>query len=689
MSETKQANRLINESSPYLLQHAHNPVDWFPWGEEALQKAKEEDKPIILSIGYSSCHWCHVMERESFEDEETAALMNEHFVSIKVDREERPDLDQIYMDAIQALTGSGGWPLNVFLLPDTRPFYGGTYFPPRTYQNMPSWTQLLNGISKTFRDKRDELEEQANKITEHIKGMDTMLIKDQLEEDEASSAFEKEDLQAVYEALTRTFDQQKGGFSTAPKFPNTMNIDFLFRYGRLQGEQGAMDHGLFTLRQMMAGGIYDQIGGGFARYSTDPDWLVPHFEKMLYDNGLIISTFADAYKITKDEDFAEVIHDSLSFIEREMTSEEGGFYSALDADSEGEEGKYYVWGEDEIDDLLGDDAPLFKEFYDVTGGGNWEGTNILHRTEHYKAFADRKGMSVDALKEQLLKNKKTLLRARQQRIRPGLDDKILLAWNALMATAYVKAYTALGVDHYRKMANNNLTFLLQAFKSADQPGLYHNYKEGEAHQSAFLDDYAFLIQALLDYYFATFDEAKLEEAIELAGYVVQNFTDNNTGLFYYTIEGQLDVLFRKKDLFDNAIPSGNAVMALNLQKLGTVKGDFDYLKQAETMLQRVWPTLAKYPSGFGQWNQLLLNFVYPLPEIAVVGNDYSEKSLQLQQEFITDYVIMGADDANGSTYPLLENKNGEQKAYIYVCQNYSCKQPVQEVNKALQQINGG
>jgi len=689
MSETKQANRLINESSPYLLQHAHNPVEWFPWGEAALQKAREEDKPIILSIGYSSCHWCHVMERESFEDHETAALMNEYFVPIKVDREERPDLDQIYMDAVQALTGSGGWPLNVFLLPDTRPFYGGTYFPPRPYQNMPSWTQLLNGVSKTFRDKRGELEEQAAKITEHIRGMDTMLIKDELDEDEASSSFTKQDITAVYEALTRTFDQQKGGFSNAPKFPNTMNIDFLFRYGRLQDDQEAINHGLFTLRQMMTGGIYDQIGGGFARYSTDPDWLVPHFEKMLYDNGLIISTFADAYKLTKDEDFAEVIRETLSFIEREMTSNEGGFYSALDADSEGEEGKYYVWDEGEVDDILQDDAPLFKEFYDVTPGGNWEGTNILHRTEHYAAFAERKGMAADALKEQLQTDKQKLLSARQQRTRPGLDDKILLAWNALMARAYVKAYTALGIDHYRNIANNNLTFILEAFTSQQGPGLYHSYKQGKANQSAFLDDYAFLIQALLDYYFATFDEMKLDKAIELTDYVVQNFTDKATELFYYTQEGQEDVLFRKKDLFDNAIPSGNAVMALNLQKTGTIKGNFDYLKQAETMLQRVWPTLAKYPSGFGQWNQSLLNFVFPIPEIAVVGNDYNEKGVHLQQSFIPDYVIMGAEDANASNYPLLENKNGEQKAYIYVCQNYSCQQPVQEVDTALQQINGG
>ncbi len=590
------------------------------------------------------------------------------------------------MEAVQALTGSGGWPLNVFLLPDTRPFYGGTYFPPRSYQNMPSWTQLLNGVIKSYNEKREQIEEQAEKITSHIKGMDTMILGDENAVDDTNEveAFSKDDVVTVYNTLSQSFDTNKGGFGSAPKFPNTMNIDFLLRFSQLSGHQEAQQHAHFTLNQMIAGGIYDQIGGGFARYSTDPNWLVPHFEKMLYDNALLVGALADAYKQTKDSNYEEVLRESLGFIEREMTSADGGFYSALDADSEGEEGKYYVWQKEEIDNLLQEEAELFEAFYGVTTEGNWEGTNILHRPKDYETFADEWGMDQATLKDRLQKAKQILLQARQKRTRPGLDDKILLAWNALMARGYLKAYTALGETHYREMAKQNLDFLLNNF-SADQDGaLYHSYKDGTPYLPAFLDDYAFLIQALILYYTATFDESMLRQAIDLTSYVMTHYADSEKDMFYYTKDGQEDVLFRKRDLFDNAIPSANAVMAMNLQKIGVIKGEFAYLNKAETMLRRIWPTLVKYPSGFGQWNQLLLNVVYPMPEIAVVGDDFKQKAFTLQREFIPDYVMMGTEDGSSSSFPLLQDKTGEQNAYFYVCRNYSCQKPVQDIDEVLQ-----
>ena len=448
-------NQLCDETSPYLLQHAHNPVDWYAWKEAAFAKARAEDKPILVSIGYSTCHWCHVMERESFEDEQVAAFMNAHFVNIKVDREERPDVDQIYMEACQVISGGGGWPLNCFLTPDGRPFFAGTYYPPQPMYNRPSWLQILENLAVAFKTKRTVVEEQADKMTEIIRGSDEQLIKRFTKKEGAGSTLEdfgsglreigllnKSFLTTSYKGLERQFDREAGGFGGAPKFPGSMNLAWLLEYNHYTQEADAVEHALLSLDKMIMGGIYDQIGGGFSRYATDKFWLVPHFEKMLYDNALIVSVLADAYKITKHPLYQETIEETLGFVLREMTDPEGGFYSAYDADSEGVEGKYYVWTKEEVEAVLGPNAALFCSFYDVTSEGNWEEHSILHREACFEAFAENKGLNLDVLKQTMSDCRRKLYETRSGRIKPGLDDKILLSWNALMVSAFAKSHEA-------------------------------------------------------------------------------------------------------------------------------------------------------------------------------------------------------------------------------------------------------
>ncbi|HJU45609.1 MAG TPA: thioredoxin domain-containing protein, partial [Chitinophagaceae bacterium] len=454
------ANRLVHETSPYLLQHAHNPVDWFPWGEEALEKAKREDKPILVSIGYAACHWCHVMERESFENEETAAIMNEHFVNIKIDREERPDLDHIYMDAVQAMTGSGGWPLNVFLTPDCRPFYGGTYFPPKPAFNRASWTEILQQVSDAFKNKRTEIDAQADNLTDYLERSNSFESKFKMD---INAGPGEADLHTIYNNCMKNADRKEGGFGNAPKFPQTFTIQYLLRYYHFTKKTAALEQACLSLDKMVQGGIYDQVGGGFARYSTDAEWLAPHFEKMLYDNALLVSVLSEAYQLTNRELYRRAIEQTMDFIHREMLSPENGFYSALDADSEGEEGKFYVWDKTEIDEVLGDDAELFCAFYDVSEQGNWEGHNILRVKKPAEEFAAERGMSPEELEQRLQKSRSLLLERRSQRIRPALDDKILLSWNSLMNMAYSKAYTVLQKEEYRQQAVSNMQFMLKAF----------------------------------------------------------------------------------------------------------------------------------------------------------------------------------------------------------------------------------
>src|SRR5687767_3251690 len=476
------SNHLIRETSPYLLQHAHNPVDWYPWGNEALNKAKEENKPILVSIGYAACHWCHVMERESFEDEATAAIMNEHFINIKIDREERPDLDHIYMDAVQAMTGSGGWPLNVFLTPDQKPFYGGTYFPPQRAFNRPSWKEILLGVSQAFKERRDEINVQSENLTGHI--IQSNSFGQSVAGDPSALTVEKTD--EVYKNILKSADTQWGGFGRAPKFPQTFSIQYLLRYqvtnlqmpeskapslGGGLGETQA----LLSLDKMIGGGIYDQAGGGFARYSTDTEWLVPHFEKMLYDNALLVSVISEAFQITGKDRYREVIEETIGFLKREMLQEEGGFYAALDADSEGVEGKFYIWDYEEVRKILQEDADIFCRFFDITPNGNFEGKNILRRKKSEEQFCKEQDISLDKLKRIIQQGKQKLLEVREKRISPGLDDKVLLGWNALMNTALSRAFAATGIQEYRELAITNMQFLLKNFaKSTNE--FYHSWK---------------------------------------------------------------------------------------------------------------------------------------------------------------------------------------------------------------------
>ncbi|MEM9821064.1 MAG: thioredoxin domain-containing protein, partial [Bacteroidota bacterium] len=604
-------NQLIHETSPYLLQHAHNPVHWYAWKEEAFQKAKEEDKPILVSIGYSTCHWCHVMERESFEDAEVAAFMNEHFINIKVDREERPDVDQIYMEACQAINQSGGWPLNCFLLPDGRPFYAATYFPPEPAYRRPSWQQVLNNISKAFRQKRSVVEEQADKLTGIIRQSDQTLV-NAIEGLDRKHLFTPDGLEQMYAHLEEHFDRAAGGFGGAPKFPSTMALHFLLEQQQLNGTGHQKSHALHSLNKMIRGGIYDQLGGGFARYTVDKEWLVPHFEKMLYDNALLVSLLADAYKATGDALYQASIQETLAFIAREMTSKEGGFYTALDADSEGEEGKFYVWDKSEIDQILGSHADLFCEFYDVSEEGNWEEKNILWRREPLEAFAERRQLDPEDFRQNLSESKAKLMQARAQRIRPGLDDKHLLSWNALQCIAYAKAYSALQDPTYLQAAERNLEFMLKNFKKGADFSLFHTYKNGKAQYDAFLEDYAYLIEALLEVYFVNFDLDLIHQATAFLEYVIAHFYDTDHHLFYFTSNDQSDVIVRKKDIYDSAIPSGNAVMAGNLWRLAILLDEAKYKQMATDMLLAVRTSILRYPLSFGQWSRVALWTVYPV-----------------------------------------------------------------------------
>ncbi|HEY8688741.1 MAG TPA: thioredoxin domain-containing protein, partial [Chitinophagaceae bacterium] len=559
----KFTNKLADESSPYLLQHAHNPVNWYPWGDEALLKAREEDKPILVSIGYSACHWCHVMEHESFEDEETAMLMNENFINIKIDREERPDLDHIYMDAVQAISGSGGWPLNVFLTPDKKPFYGGTYFPPQRAHNRASWTEVLQGVSKLFTEKRQETEAQADELTQHIGRSDvTASIKNFSLDIQGEDIFTKAQCDEIFENIIKQADKKWGGFGNAPKFPQTFTINYLLRYYHYTKNEDALKQACLSLDKMIQGGIYDQPGGGFARYSTDAEWLAPHFEKMLYDNALLIRTLCDAYQVTKNISYKKTIAQTIDFIERELMHEGGGFYSALDADSEGVEGKFYVWSYDEVNEILGDDAKLFCEYYNVTPNGNWEHTNILRVLTSLHDFAMQKDLDEQKLEEQLNISSQKLLKERSKRIRPQTDDKILLGWNALMITALCKAAAALGISQYKEMAITNFNFLFSRFKVGDNDfEFYHTYKNKVAKYPAFLDDYACLTEACISLQEITSDNIYIEHARSLTEYVLENFTSTEEDFFYYSGKKQNDVIVRKKEIYDGAVPSGNSVMA--------------------------------------------------------------------------------------------------------------------------------
>ncbi|MBI1228187.1 MAG: DUF255 domain-containing protein [Bacteroidetes bacterium] len=680
-------NHLQHETSPYLLQHANNPVDWHAWKPEAFEKAKKEDKPLLVSIGYSTCHWCHVMERESFEDHEVAEFMNENFVCIKVDREERPDVDQIYMEACQVMTGSGGWPLNCFLLPDGKPFYAGTYYPPMPAHGRPSWLQVLMNISDAYQNKRQTINDQAQRLTDIIQNsVNTFTSKLRVVNDD--QPFSEKLLRNIFQNLQKQFDVTNGGFGGAPKFPGTMTLNYLLAYHFYFGEKSALDHALLSLDKMAMGGIYDQLGGGFARYATDARWLVPHFEKMLYDNALLVGVLSDAYKITKKELYRETIKDTLAWVGREMTSDEGGFYSAQDADSEGVEGKFYVWEAAEVKKLLNEDFDIFSKFYDVTQNGNWEEKNILWQKVNFEEFAQSNGIPFVELKNRLQACREKLLEVRSKRIWPILDDKLLLDWNALMCSAYARAYAALGVDEYRKIAVRNINFLLKKFVQQDGITLFHTYKDGRAQYDAFLDDYAYLIEALLTVAEITSDTSYILQAGRYIDFVFENFLDPTDKMFYFTSAKQKDVLIRRKDLFDSATPSGNSTMAHNLQRASILLAREDWREHASSMLLSLRDSIERYPSSFSQWAGCLIGEIFGHSEISIIGDDFSEIAKQLIQEYLPQKVLM-ANRESVVEFPLLEGKHGGEDTLIYLCQNYACQQPVSTIadfRKLIEQI---
>lgn len=675
-------NHLVRETSPYLLQHAHNPVEWYPWGDAALQRAAREDKPILVSIGYAACHWCHVMEKESFEDVATAAFMNEHFINIKIDREERPDLDHIYMNAVQTMTGSGGWPLNVFLTPDKKPFYGGTYFPPSPVYNRPSWMQVLQAVADAFRDKRTAINGQAENLTQHLLQSQESGI---MRPDTAGFLkLEAGEMHKAFQHIMQTADKEWGGFGSAPKFPQTFTIRFLFRYHYYTGEKMALDQALLSLNRMIEGGIYDQLGGGFARYATDREWLVPHFEKMLYDNALLIITLSEAYQITGKKIYADTIRQTFDFLLGKMLSGENGFFSAMDADSEGVEGKYYVWSKEEIVKLLGEDSSLFCAYYDVTESRNWEGGNILHVSKPVETFAADHNLEPRYLENLIYKCRVKLLAARDSRTPPLLDDKIILGWNALMNTACSMAYAASGDEQYRDIAVKNMSFLLDAFRR-EHAEMSHTYKAKQHKYPAFLDDYAYLIQALIHLQEITGNQDYLLRAKTLAEYVDANFSDQEALHFFYTHANQEDVIVRTKEVYDGATPSGNAIMAWNLHYLSTVFDIHTWKKRSMQMTEALQSMAIKYPGSFGMWACAMADFFYGTNEIAIVGDNYDKITFSVLKYYMPNKVVQSSA-GNSERFPLLSNRLKEGRTLIYVCREYSCLNPVETAAECAQLI---
>ncbi|MBV6439321.1 MAG: hypothetical protein EPGJADBJ_00960 [Saprospiraceae bacterium] len=678
-------NYLQHETSPYLLQHASNPVDWYAWRPEAFERARAEQKPILVSIGYSTCHWCHVMERESFENEDIAMFMNENFINIKVDREERPDVDAIYMEACQILTGGGGWPLNCFLTPDGKPFYAGTYFPPRPAFNRPSWLQLLQHISNIWETKRDVALDQAEKLLAHISRNDDIFIQkfSNLESLKLSGpeTFKTSLLESIFYRMREQFDRVEGGFGGAPKFPSTMAIQYLLNYHFFTAHPEALEHALLSLDKMIGGGIYDQIGGGFARYATDRAWLVPHFEKMLYDNALLVIALSEAYKLTGKALYKETIEETLEYVRREMTHPDGGFYAAQDADSEGVEGKFYVWDKAEINAVLKEEAPLFCAFYGVTEEGNWEEKNILWRPSSFEAFASANDMELELLRQRLGVCREKLFEVRSKRIWPGLDNKILLSWNALMASAHAAAFTALGREDYRVAAVRNVEYLLSHYADETSATLKHSASQKEA----FLEDYAFFIAALTDLYQITFNVRYLQIAGKYADVVLSYFYDRESGLFFYTDIRQSDIVLRKKDLYDNATPSGNSTMAHNLQRLGILLDRREWRATGSEMPLKMRESVERYPLSFERWATAMMNEVYPMHEIAVIGDNAEEKALAIQRMFLPNKVV-AASRVPEESIPLLAEKSGNADALIYVCRDFACQRPVSDLSEFRQMV---
>ena len=658
-------NALINESSPYLLQHAHNPVNWYPWGDEALEKAKKEGKLMIISIGYSACHWCHVMERESYEDTTVARIMNENYVSIKIDREERPDIDQVYIEAAQMLIGRAGWPLNVITLPDATPVFAGTYFP------RDEWINIITQVQDVYEKDPQRLSAQAQKILSSLEQNNAI-------REYGNQTVSKTDIAKAVDRWKGKMDKKYGGLQSSQKFPLPGSLHQLLNYGYLAKDEKALELVELTLDKMALGGIYDHVAGGFHRYTVEPTWKIPHFEKMLYDNGQLVSLYAAGYQVFGKMIYLNVLEKTLRFITSEMMNKEGGFYSSYDADSEGEEGKYYVWTSGEIETLLKDDSPIFKDYYSITQKGNWEeGNNILNAINTPDEYFSKSGA------ENLLnKNLEILRKARNKRVKPGLDDKVLTAWNALMLQGFIDAYKATGKDTYLETALRNAAFIVN--RQMDKDGrLNRNFKDEKSSINAFFDDYAFTIRAFVSLYQVTFDIIWLERAVKLSDYAIAHFYDAERKLFRYKSDLDEALIVIKFPVNDNVIPSGNSVMANNLFVLGNLFYEEmpGYLEMANGMLQVVAAGFKENPYYYYGWMPVFYSNVNGFYEIAIVGDDYALARKSMQSHYIPDAIYLGGSD--DSELSLLNDKLVEGRTYIYVCQNKFCKLPVDDPEKAF------
>jgi len=661
------SNSLIDETSPYLLQHAHNPVNWFAWNDTTLKKAKDENKMLLISIGYAACHWCHVMEHQSFENEEVANVMNENYVCIKVDREERPDVDQVYMNAAYLINGNGGWPLNALAMPDGKPFYAGTYFPKE------NWIKLLEYFAEIYKNEPQKLEEQAENLSKGIREIEEVPM------NKTFTSFDKNDLAEMFSNFEKKIDFVYGGTKGAMKFPMPSVWDYLLEYYHFTNNKEALKAVETTLNNMANGGIYDHVGGGFSRYATDAKWHVPHFEKMLYDNGQLVSIYSKAFQVTQNPLYKNVVEETLDFVTRELTSLEGGFFSSLDADSEGEEGKFYVWTKKEIEEILGDGAKLYEEFYGISERGNWEdGKNIPDANFGKKDFP----VNEEMIQKLNLLNKK-LFTEREKRVRPGTDDKILTSWNCLMTKGFIDAHETFGEEKFLFPAKLNIDFLLKNICSEDN-SLFRNYKSGKATIHGFLDDYAFFISALIEYYQISFEESYLQKANGITKYVVDHFYDKNTGMFFYTDDQYSNLIARKTEITDNVIPSSNSEMAKNLFLLSLYFDNKDYEEKSLQLIKNVSADLKSNLNYHSNWAQALILQVFPVIEIAVVGKRWTEKLKALQTSYLPNAIYSGGEKEGNLS--LLENKLIEGKTLIYVCKNKSCRLPVENVSDAISEI---
>ncbi len=674
----KFTNDLIHESSPYLLQHAHNPVQWRPWNDAVLDEAKNKNKLLLISVGYSACHWCHVMEHESFEDETVAKVMNSNYICIKVDREERPDIDHVYMNAVQVMTGMGGWPMNIVALPDGRPVWGGTYF------KKEQWIDALEQISSLYNSQPEKLIEYAGKLENGLKQIEI------LQPAPGDKALDREQFSPIIEKWKKSFDNTHGGYNRAPKFMMPNNFSFLMRYAHQNSDEELMQHCRLTLDKISWGGVYDPVGGGFSRYSVDEKWHIPHFEKMLYDNAQLVSLYSNAYKLTGEEWYKEVVEKTLDYIQEEMTDATGAFYSALDADSVNEngvkeEGAYYVWTKAELETLLAKDLELFSFSYNINNYGRWEKQNyVLIRTKSLEDIATKFELSREQVKSKIDKCLQILKAERNKRIKPGLDDKSLTSWNAMMLSGYLEAYKALGHKKYLETARKNIDFIIK-HQIKEDGRLFHSYKSGKSSINGYLEDYAFTIRAFLDLYEATLEESYLERARELTAITNADYHDAESGMYRFTSVNDKPLVTTTIEINDNVIPASNSVMAGNLFQLGKLTGEREYMERSRQMLRNILDKIAEYPQSYSNWLDLLMNFTYPFFEIAITGDRFRDSAEYFHSKYLPNTLLSGSDSK--SSLPLLKDRVVNGKDLIYICREGACQLPVESKTDAFKLIS--